>query len=467
MTSFADAILFSPIEVVANQLQHVRNLNAIDEYGFTPLIEAIIAGRLDVGELLLQHGADVHEPDLTLSTPLHWAVENNHAGFVKLLLAHKADPNTYNAAHQPVLVKALLRDQHIIKKLLYQQGADLNFGQDYINTKLLGHRFELREQVDIVDTRGKFIELEFAGFFLEFTLGIIYYSLRQFMNNFAARAYRPYFQYLKNILEALSNANQIVHYQQYLLNFEQYDHQIKNFLHHDPLIIPIGYEGHAICFVKCGNWLAKCDRGENSKQEGSVVIYEMNNPAALTPELIKNLIFKKQNEDIIHRRLNEFLGLRKIAELPVRAQVVGNCAWANVEATIPVLFFMNMLRAPDFHETDQTLDIALNFYDSWQTWDKDIALNECIQSFWLASPARKASKAALLAAVLFQTCTKDDEVNQSRAKRILQVLTVREYRYILKSYLKIYKKKYGTAQGQKLVNWLRDADVQLSDYLDP
>ena len=165
MASFADAILFSPIEVVQSQLQHIHAINQIDEYGFTPLIEAIIAGRLDVGELLIKHGADVHEPDLTLSTPLHWAVENNHPGFVKLLLEHKADPNTYNAAHQPALVKALLRDQHIIKKLLYQHGADLNFGQDYINTKLLGHRFELAEQVDIVDARGKFIELAFAGFF--------------------------------------------------------------------------------------------------------------------------------------------------------------------------------------------------------------------------------------------------------------------------------------------------------------
>jgi len=466
MSSLADAILFSPLEVVKNHLQHVRDINAIDEYGFTPLIESIIAGRLDVGELLLQHGADVHEPDMTLSTPLHWAVENNHPGFVKLLLTHQADPNTYNAAHQPALVKALLRDQHIIKKLLYQHGADLNFGQDYINTKLLGHRFELAEQVDIVDAKGKFIELEFAGFFLEFTLGIVYYSLRQFLNNFAARPYRPYFQYLKNVLEALSNANQIVHYQQYLLDFEKYDQQIKNFLHHQPLIIPIGYEGHAICFVKLGDWLAKCDRGVNSKREGSVVIYQIHNIKAFTPDLIKSLIFKKQSEEIIHRRLNEFLGLTKIGALPIRAQVIGNCAWANVEATIPVLFFMNMLRDSHFHQADQAVEIVLSFYDSWQTWDKDIALNECIQSFWLASPARKASKAALLAAVLFQTCTKEDEVNQSRAKRILQVLTVPEYRYVLKNYLKIYKKKYGTAQGQKLLNWLRHADVQLSDYLD-
>jgi hypothetical protein len=465
--SLADAILFKPIEIVQKLLeQDSSQINEIDEYGFTPLIEAIIAGRQDVGERLIQQGADIHEPDLTNTTPLHWAVENNHMGFVKLLLENKADPNSYNGANQPVIVKALLRDQHLIKKLLYQYGADLNFGQDYINTKLLGHRFELTDIVDIVDAKGKFIELEFAGFFLEFTLGIIYYSLKQFLNNFAARDYRQYFQYLKPVLDALANANQIVHYQQYLLNYEKYSHQIKLSLNQDPLIIPICYEGHAICFIKCGDWLAKCDRGANSKEEGAVIIYQIHKLNLFTPELIKNLIFKKQNESIIHHQINDYLGLEKIAELPVRAQTIGNCAWANVEATIPTLFFMIMLRDRRFKDHANALSIALSFYDHWQTWDKDIALNECIQSFWLANPARKASKAALLAAILFQTCIKDDAVNQSRARRILQVLTVPEYRYILKAYLKVYQKKHSTAAGKQLVHWLRQADIHLQDFLE-
>ncbi len=463
--SLADAILFKPIEVILHQLEQTP-INEIDEYGFTPLIESIIAERLEIGQLLIQRGADVHEPDLTGYTPLHWAVENNQVGFVKLLLKHKADPNAYNIAHQPVLVKAVLRDQHLIKKLLYQYGADLNFAQDYINTKLLGHRFELKEIVDIVNTKGKFIELEFAGFFLEFTLGIIYYSLRQFLNNFASREYRPYFQYLKPVLDALANANQIIHYQQYLLNFEKYNHQIKLCLTRDPLIIPISYEGHAICFVKQNQWLAKCDRGINSRSEGKVVIYQMHRPSALTTELIKNLIFLRQSESVIHHQLNDYLQLEKIAELPVNAQVIGNCAWANVEATIPTLFFMNLLQDTRFNEPHRALEIALSFYDAWQTWDKDIALNECIQSFWLSSAARKASKGALLAAVLFQTCKHGDAISHSRAKRILQVLTLPEYRYILKSYLKIYKQKYNTPEGQRLLNWLKEVDIHIPEYLE-
>lgn len=466
MPSLSDAILFETPEAVAALLASGALVNEVDDYGLTPLIETVLSGKQDIAELLLSHGADVNEPDLTGSSPLHWAIENNQVGFCKLFLDYKADPNAYNSANQPVLVKALLRDQHTIKKLLYEHGADLNFAQDYINTKLLGHRFELTEQVDIVNARGHFIEIAFAGFFLEFTLGVIYYSLKNFLNNFAAREFRPHFHLLKPVLDALATANQLLHYQQYLLDYKKYDSQIKSFLKADPLIIPISYEGHAICLVKYKNILAKCDRGYNSQREGTVVIYEIGNPDALTPEFIENLIYKKQSYTVIHQRLNEFLSLTKVGELPVPAQIIGNCSWANIEAALPTLFFLMLLVEPGVTPADAG-QVALNFYDIWQNWDKDVALNECIQSFWLANPARKASRAALLGAVLFQTCKTDSPLEQSRAKRILRVLTVPEYRYVLKGYLKVYSTKYHTASGKNLMRLLRETDnLYLPDYLD-
>ncbi len=466
MTSLSDAILSESTETVQAVLAAGASINEVDDYGLTPLIETVLSGKQELAQLLLDQGADVNEPDLTGSSPLHWAIENNQVGFCKLFLAYKADPNAYNSAHQPVLVKALLRDQHAIKKLLYAHGADLNFAQDYINTKLLGHRFELTEQVDIVNAKGHFVEIAFAGFFLEFTLGVIYYSLKNYLNNYAAREFRPYFHLLKPVLDALATANQLLHYQQYLLDYKKYASQIKMFLKADPLIIPISYEGHAICLVRYKDILAKCDRGFNAKREGTVVIYRIGNPAAFTPELIEDLVFKRQNYEVIHKRLNEFLSLTKIGELPVPAQIIGNCSWANIEAALPTLFFL-LLSADSHMPADLLGQLALNFYESWQNWDKDVALNECIQSFWLANPARKASRAALLAAILFQTCKTDSELEQSRAKRILRVLTVPEYRYLLKAYLKVYETKYHTLQGKNLLRLLRETDyVYLPDYLD-
>lgn len=466
MSSLADVILTESIAEVKAVLEAGVDVNEIDDYGLTPLIESVLVGKIDMAEALLAHGADVNEPDLTGSTPLHWAVENNQLAFCKLFLDHRADPNAYNTAHQPVLVKALLRDQHMIKKVLYNHGADLNFAQDYINTKLLGHRFELTEQVDIVNAKGHFLAIPFAGFFLEFTLAVVYYSLKNFLNNYAAREFRPYFSLLKHVLDALATANQLIYYQQYLLNYRQHSAQIQYFLKNELLIIPIAYEGHAICFVKYQHILAKCDRGFNAQKEGSVVLYRIGNAAALTPQFIENLIYQRQSYEVIHQRLNAFLALTKIGELPVPAQVIGNCSWANIEAALPTVFFLLLCQEPGI-DPKVAGQLALNFYHTWQTWDQDVALNECIQAFWLATPARKASKAALLGAILFQTCQGGNELAQHRAKRILGVLTVPEYRYVLKHYLKIYHSKYHTPQGQNLVRLLREEDrIYLPDYLE-
>lgn len=466
MASLSDSILSNDVNEVEALLQQGVDVNEVDDYGLTPLIETVLSGQLELAELLLSRGADVNEPDLTGSSPLHWAVENNQVAFCRLFLEHKADANAYNSANQPVLVKALLRDQHGIKKLLYEHGADLNFAQDYINTKLLGHRFELDDQVDIVNAKGHFIEVPFAGFFLEFTLGVIYYSLKNFLNNFAAREFRPYFHLLKLLLDALATANQLIHFQQYLLNYQKYSTQIKFFLRAELLIIPISYEGHAICFVKYKNILAKCDRGFNAKQEGTVVLYQIGNPKALTPELLENLIYQRQSYEVIHKRLNEFLSLTKLGELPVPAQVIGNCSWANIEAALPTVFFLLLLNE-SIVTHEEAGQLALNFYEIWQDWDKDVALNECIQSFWLASPARKASKAALLGSVLVHTCKTGTPIDESRARRILTVLTEPDYRYVLKSYLKIYQTKYHTPQGKNLIRLLREMDsIYIPDYLD-
>ena len=46
----------------------------------------------------------------------------------------------------------------------------------------------------------------------------------------------------------------------------------------DLLIIPVGYEGHAITFVRLGNIWVKCDRREDSRLYDNVVFYQMTRP---------------------------------------------------------------------------------------------------------------------------------------------------------------------------------------------
>lgn len=164
-STFAQEILFGTLKGVEQFILAGADIEQTDEYGFSPLIEATIANKNDVVALLLEYGAVIDNADTTGRTALHWAVDNHNLALCELLLANKADANAYTTAGQPVLVYPLLRQQIELKKLLYRYGAKLSFAQDFIQAKLLGHRYELIGQVDLVNAAGRFIEINYEGFF--------------------------------------------------------------------------------------------------------------------------------------------------------------------------------------------------------------------------------------------------------------------------------------------------------------
>lgn len=440
--SLTDAILNNRPAAVEQMLKAGEDVNEIDNYGYTPLIEAAIANNKEIAAMLLAHGAKVAETDFVGGTALQWAVENNNLPLCKLLLEHHADPNAYTSYGQSSLVKPLLRQQHELKQLLYQYGGDLKFAQDYINTKLIGHRFELLGRVDIINTKGKFIEIDLEGFILEFTLSVILESLARFRNNFAARSLRADFNDFEEIIHAFAIAAELLRYQQYMTKVNQHQDHINALLDNELLLIPIGYEGHAITFIKYKNFWAHCDRGARSVETGhTVMIYQINNPRAFTIEFIKNLLYKKQSKETINNDIAEILDLTPIVALPLTAQTSGNCSWANVEAAMPTIIFMlRLARAETAVIPELTADV-MRIYQAWREWDKDRALYDCIQSFYDANEARKASKAALLAAVLAHRCDYNNNKDIDRADKITTIFKkYPEYQYILKGYLKAYHK---------------------------
>lgn len=447
--SLANEIIYGRKDNVLRLLQQGADVNEIDEYGYTPLIEAAIANHTDIAELLLQHGAKPNERDVTGSSALHWAVDNYNMELVRLLLNHKADPNAYTLYSQPVLLKPLLRAQHDLKELLYSHGADLKFAQDYLNTKLIGHRFELVGRVDIVDHAGKFIEVDLEGFILEFTVNLIQESLINFKNNFAARKLREQFRNIQKMVDACQVASELLRFQHYLTDITHHVKRINKLLNRDFLLIPLGYEGHAITFVKMGSILAKCDRGENSKREPSIVIYQMGKPENCNNEFLLYLLYRKHDKKFIHEQINEYLELTPIDSFPLTTQITGNCSWANVEGSVVTMLYLIMAQdnLKNGYGNLPAKAEAFKIFSQWREWDKDLALHLCFESFYDANPARKASKAALLAAVLFQTCRYEDPKDQKRINKIMSVLTHPSYEYVLKSYFEVYGR---TKEGQNL-----------------
>jgi hypothetical protein len=443
--SLTKAILQQDIEKISQLLEAGEPVNEIDIYGFTPLIQAAIVNDIEIAKKLMAYGANPTMRDLTQGTALHWAVENNNIPFCQLLLDYGADPNAYAKSGQPILVQPLLRRQHNLKELLYQYGADVKFAQDYINLKLIGHRFELIGKIDVVDHKNTFLEIDFEGFVLEFTLSTILESLVQLKNNFAGRALRPYFDDLEAGIMAFVTACEFSRYQQYLANrnIDQYTHRLAKLCQSPYLLLPVGFEGHAITFVKCGNLLAKCDRGANSLEHPSIEIFQINKPANFNVDFLKALLYRRQSRYSVSTGIIRVLGLTTISEIKLPSQLVGNCSWANVEAALPALILMRHLQEqPNSPANDiqRYRKKALYIYKRWLEWDKDWALHQCVENFYEASPQRKASRAAVLAAILAQTCDHNNSKDMVRANKILAVLATPEYRYVLKSYLKIYKK---------------------------
>lgn len=437
--TLSDAIIHGNIQAVRQLTAQGAILDELDAYGYTPLIQTAIVNNLDMAKIVLAAGADVNFTDLTGRSALHWAADNNNVELCELLLKNGADANSYTRAGQSVLVMPVLRHQEKLKQLLYQHGAKLSFAQDFINGKLLGHRYELEGRVDIVDTQNTFIEIELEGFYLEFSLAIIYQSLMDFKINFGGKHLSDFFPNLEKIISALQNAAELIKYQHYLVDIKEHEQRINQLLHHVPLVIPVIYDGHAINLIAIGQYLVRIDRGAYGKKHGTVIVYDMTHPNRLSVDFIKNLIYKRQSRESIDQGLVQILDLTPVKTLPISPQVSGNCSWANVEAVVPTLMFMLLLHDGD--DIDTAEENALHFYDEWIDWDNNRALTFCIQSFLsIENKARKASKAALMAAILFQKYRFDNPEDRDHADKIMKLFRrAPEYQYILKCYEEVFQ----------------------------
>ncbi len=461
--TIANDIISCRVPDFEHYLRAGETLDDIDEYGFTPLIETAITRQLHIAELLIARGVDVNKPDVTGRTALHWAVDNADIELVRLLLLHDADPNAYTRSGLSVLVYPILRSQGPLKNLLYQYGAKLDFSLDFITAKLLGHRFELVGDVDIVTTKGEFIELDYEGFILEFTVAMINDSLRRFTSSFSTRHFRQYFASLHEVMDALTVADELLAFQHQVELTDAHRKRLMHLMQSPTLILPAASRGHALCFVRHKNWWAKIDRGENSLKEGSVNIYRITHPEALTLSFLQDFLYKKQSRRYFHELINQQLGLVPVLQMPISPQISGNCSWANVQAVVPVAYALQHLTSVDDFSSDE----AMHVYDSWVEWDKDRALDDCVQRFYLANPIRKASFASMLAAVLFQTCDDNKRHHLERAEKILAILTLPEYYYILKSYLDEYCVKRLTRKGNNLLKLLDDCGINPNIGVNP
>lgn len=450
-----EAILRRDMQLVEQCLLQLDEINYLDEYGYTPLIQSVIADEIEIATLLLEHGADPNQKDTTGGTPLHWAIYNDNLELTKLLLSHQANPNAYNISSEPVTSKAILRNNIPLKKALYAAGASAQFANDYIKVKLLGHRYELTGSVDIVDTEGVFTEVDYEGFYLESSVDLIRYSLIEFQNNFAARALQDWFGVIELVVNCLEAGLQLLKRDHYLTEHSKQVEAIEAFLKHDSFILPLNQQGHALSLVKHGQLIAIVDRAKDSLPNDRIPVYFLNRPAQLNAELLFALVFERQSVKTIHNALKKRLALQEIDSLAITDQQMGNCSWANIEAAVPVIKLMMNYDARNNEEQKQLLHTdCLELLQRWQQWGRERTLNSVIREFKSASAARRACMAALFAGIIFQRCHADRDQDFELASRMLPYLLKKEYSYIIDSYKQFYVYNQPTEAGANFLEMI-------------
>lgn len=437
--SLSREILYGTPDNVIKLIKSGADVNEKDPFGLTPLIQATIVNNQRIAEALLNAGAQIDQKDISGQTALQWAVNRRNRTLSELYLNAKANPNHYSADGQPILVNPVLRGEHEMIQLLVQHGGSTVFSQDYINAKLIGHRYELVGKADIVNMEGKFIELDYEGFYLEFTVGIILRTLITFFNSREGKAYQSYEMVLQKIIRTLKDASELIQYKYMTEGAKEYDKRIRALLNQELSVIPVAYEGHAITFVNYKNLFAKNDRGVKRIVD-TVVLSKVGDRLALNADFLKDLLYTNKSNEYIHTEIKKILKLSPFTTLPARYQLSGNCSWANVEASIPAMMFMLMFRG-DYNNRGEIAALrnsVMAYYDTWVEWDKDRVLNECIQNFHHTDKVRQASLAAILGAILLQRCRPWVPREVERARKILPILTLPEFNYILKGYISVY-----------------------------
>lgn len=124
--SLHDAVIGGDINSVSRLIKSGADVNATDEYGYTPLRWAFTRGDTELVKMLINNGADVNARDKNGWTHLMFAVMGGHTEFAKLLIDKGANVNAKASNGWTALHIAAQFGYIGDAKLLLGKGADVN-----------------------------------------------------------------------------------------------------------------------------------------------------------------------------------------------------------------------------------------------------------------------------------------------------------------------------------------------------
>lgn len=118
-TPLHQAVIDQDLELVKNLIVSGTDLNSQDNFGSTPLLIAVCRhGMLEIPKTLIHAGANTNMPDHQGAPPLLASILKDDHEMTKLLLNAKADPNFNMESTSLLHIAAVDASTHIIELLL-------------------------------------------------------------------------------------------------------------------------------------------------------------------------------------------------------------------------------------------------------------------------------------------------------------------------------------------------------------
>ena len=116
----------SLVEVLSCLIKNGAEVNARDQSGRTPLMEACRRCRANVVTFLIEHGAEVNARDQSGRTPLMEACKHCRANVVTFLIEHGAEVNARDQSGHTPLMEACSHGEENAVTFLIEHGADVD-----------------------------------------------------------------------------------------------------------------------------------------------------------------------------------------------------------------------------------------------------------------------------------------------------------------------------------------------------